>query len=196
MYKFTALFLTAIALLTGGCATTTKSRVTEIAHNPPPSERFADFNHFVILPIAMKAPYAGQEGNEAAKIKIQENLDLRLDSTLAAWNKLGATATTPHSLQIVPEITEIKFINGTARFWAGALAGSSMVVIKVRFIDAETSKLIAEPEFYSHAAAMAGAFSIGGADNAMLVRIANRVADYVTGNYEQAVGGATGAEVQ
>jgi hypothetical protein len=45
------------------------------------------------------------------------------------------------------------------------------------------------PEFYAHAAAMGGAFSVGGTDNAMLVRIANSLAVYVFSNYRQAVGG-------
>ena len=41
---------------------------------------------------------------------------------------------------------------------------------------------------------MGGAFSLGGADNAMLVRIANRLTDYLQANFSQAVGGPTGAE--
>jgi hypothetical protein len=40
---------------------------------------------------------------------------------------------------------------------------------------------------------MGGAFSIGGADNAMLYRIAEIINDYVVRNYENAVGGPTGA---
>ncbi len=54
--------------------------------------------------------------------------------------------------------------------------------------------MIAEPIFYARAAAMSGAYSLGGADNAMLVRIANRLSDYLLANYGQAVGGVTGAE--
>jgi hypothetical protein len=45
--------------------------------------------------------------------------------------------------------------------------------------------------FYARAAAMAGAFSFGVADNAMLTRIANRLSNYIQGNYPEAVGGPT-----
>ena len=75
------------------------------------------------------------------------------------------------------------------------MAGSSMVVIQVRIVEKETGRVIAQPEFYARAAAMAGAWSIGGADNAMLTRAANRVSDYVAANYDAAVGGVTGADV-
>ena len=122
-------------------------------------------------------------------------MDARLNAVITAWNLVGAEQA-PRTLLIEPTITEIKFINGTARFWAGALAGSSMVVVQTRITEKETGQLIAEPEFYARAAAMAGAWSIGGADNAMLTRIANRVADYVTANYDAAVGGVTGADVE
>lgn len=143
----------------------------------------------------MPAPFASQDANEAAKRKIQENVDARLVPLIAAWNRIGADQPA-RTLVVEPAITEIKFINGTARFWAGAMAGSSMVVIKTLFTEKETGRLVAEPEFYARAAAMAGAWSIGGADNAMLVRAANRVSDYVSGNYDAAIGGVTGADVQ
>jgi hypothetical protein len=187
--------IVALAVFSGGCATRVKSTVATTARNPAPSEKFSDFTRFELAPITMPAPYAGQEANEAAKKKIQENVDARLIPLIAAWNKLGADRPA-RTLVIEPAITEIKFINGTARFWAGAMAGSSMVVIKTRFTEKETGRLVAEPEFYAHAAAMAGAWSMGGADNAMLVRGANRLSDYVAGNYDAAVGGVTGADVQ
>ncbi len=184
-----------LGLAFGGCVTQVQSTVAQTARNPAPAERFSNFSRFEISPIALPAPYAGQEANEAALKKIQENLDARLNAVITAWNLVGAEQA-PRTLLIEPTITEIKFINGTARFWAGALAGSSMVVVQTRITEKETGQLIAEPEFYARAAAMAGAWSIGGADNAMLTRIANRVADYVTANYDAAVGGVTGADVE
>jgi len=189
-----AVLLLALGLAFGGCVTRVKSTVANTARNPAPAERFADFSRFELAPIALPAPYAGQDANEAAKKKIQENVDARLVALLASWNQVGASKPA-RTLVIEPTITEIKFINGTARFWAGAMAGSSMVVLEARITEKETGRVIARPEFYARAAAMAGAWSVGGADNAMLVRIANRLSDYVTANYPAAVGGVTGADV-
>jgi len=61
----------------------------------------------------------------------------------------------------------------------------------VRFSDADTGEEIADPEFYQHAAAMSGAWSMGGADNAMLARESTLIASYLSANYDQAVGGPT-----
>ena len=195
MKSLLAALILGLGLAFGGCATQVKSPVANTARNPAPSEKFSDFSRFELAPIAMPAPYAGQEANEAAKTKIQENVDARLLPLVAAWNKLGA-GKPARTLLIRPTITEIKFINGTARFWAGAMAGSSMVVVQARIVEKETGRVVAQPEFYAHAAAMAGAWSIGGADNAMLTRIANRLCDYIAANYDVAVGGVTGADVQ
>ena len=54
--------------------------------------------------------------------------------------------------------------------------------------------MLAQPEFFQRAAAMGGAWSIGGTDNGMLERIATIAQDYLVRNYDQAVGGPTGAE--
>jgi hypothetical protein len=51
--------------------------------------------------------------------------------------------------------------------------------------------VIAEPQFYQHANAMAGAMSIGGTDNAMLYRIGSLIGTYIETNYSDTVGGAT-----
>lgn len=190
-----AVFFVSLGVAFSGCATQVKSTVVNTARNPAPAEKFADFTRFELAPLAMPAPYAGQRANEAAKKKIQENVDLRLIPLIASWNRLGA-AKPARTLVIEPTITEIKFINGGVRFWTGAMAGSSMVVLDTRITEKETGRVIAKPEFYARAAAMAGAWSVGGADNAMLVRIANRLSDYLTVNYDAAVGGVTGADVE
>ena len=183
--------LCGLALLSGGCATNIK---TEVVQNPPPAEKFSGFARIELSKIALVAPYAGQEANEKALVKIQENVALKMTPALATWNAATAPRGVVRTLLIEPTVTEIKFINATARVWGGAMAGSSAVILRAKITEKETGKVIAEPHFYARAAAYSGAFSLGGADNAMLVRIANRLSDYLQGNYAQAVGGPTGAE--
>jgi hypothetical protein len=180
--------LLASLLVFQGCATTYVDPQSNM--NPPPTEAFSSFHHFKIVPIAMGEPYAGQTANERALVKIQENLDLRLNPVLTSWNAAGDPS--GRVLLIQPEIQDIKFISGGARFWAGAMAGSSAVVMRVKFIDEATGQEIAHPEFYQRAAAMGGAYSMGGTDNNMLIRIASLVSDYTVNNHPKAVGGPTG----
>ncbi len=158
--------------------------------NPPPAMPLNTFQRFEISPIAMDAPYAGQSANEAAKSSIQANLDLRAQPVLAEWNSkpAGADAKT---LKIEPTIRHIRFVSGGARFWGGAWAGGSAVLMTVKLTDASTGQVIAEPEFYQHANKMAGKWSFGATDKAMLVRVASMITDYLQKNYSAPVGGST-----
>jgi hypothetical protein len=158
--------------------------------NPPPAVPLETFQRFELQPIAMDAPYAGQGGNEAAKASIQANLDLRLQPVLAQWNATPA-GTDARTLRIEPTIRHIRYISGGARFWGGAFAGGSAVLLTVKLSDATTGEIIAEPEFYQHANKMGAAWSFGATDKAMLVRVASMISDYMQKNYQQAVGGST-----
>jgi hypothetical protein len=180
------------AVFMAGCATTYIK--PDAMTNPAPREKFAAFQHFEVQPIALARDYAANEANQKAHKKIQENLDLRLDPLIAAWNTAGAAVSPSRTLVIEPEIVQIKFINGSARVWAGAWAGSSAVIMRVTYRDKASGEVIAHPEFYQRAAAMGGAWSFGATDNNMLVRIAALVSDYTQKNYAEAIGGRTGAE--
>lgn len=189
--------LRAIALVlcvasTVGCAThyVDASSTT----NPPPVEQFSHFDRFEVEPITMGAPYAGQEANEAALKKIQENLDLRLAPVIANWNASESGNTPTRVLRIVPSIRDIRFISGASRVFGGVLAGRSAVVLDVEFIDVQSGATIASPEFYAHSNGWAGAYSFGVADNIMLIRPGTLITEYVEANYDALVGGRTGAE--
>lgn len=160
------------------------------ATNPPPAKPLDQFQRFEVRPITMDAPYSGQDANEVAKGSIQANLDERLGPVLADWNAKPAGAA-PHTLVIEPHIEHVKFISGGRRFWAGAFAGGSAVLMTVKFTDASTGEVVAQPEFYQHANKMGAAWSFGATDKAMLVRVAGMIANYVRNNYDTAVGGST-----
>lgn len=162
--------------------------------NPPPSTALQAFDHFELAPFAMGEPYAGQDANEEAKTRLQTNLDERLPPVLAEWNAKAAKNTPPRTLKIEPTIRHVKFISGKARFWAGAFAGGTAVLVTVKLSDAATGEVIAEPEFYQHANAMGAAWSYGATDKAMLIRTTDMITDYVKANYAAAVGGPTGKE--
>jgi hypothetical protein len=184
-------FLFIGALLLRGYASTSIP-VPDQLQNPAPTEKFSNFIHFEMTKINLLPPYAGQDGNEKALIKIQENVSEKMTPLLAEWNAKGGATAPVRTLLIEPTVTDLKFINGTARFWAGPLAGASAVILRVKITEKETGKVIASPVFYARAAAQGGAWSFGGTDNAMLVRIANRLTDYLAANYDSAAGGPTG----
>lgn len=182
--------LASVTLLSA-CATTNIN--PSAATNPPPSERFGSFNRFDVKPIQLSPAYSSDEANREATRIIQSQLDARLNPMVKSWNDAGRSGVKPRVLAIEPRVEQIKFLGAGARFWTGPLSGSSAVIMRVRYVDVATGKLVAEPEFYQHAAAMGGAWSVGATDQDMLKRIAELVSEYTARNYSKAIGGPTGA---
>ena len=181
----------ALVVVLGGCATThiNPTAVT----NPPPAERFASFSRFEVKRIQLSPAVSSDESSREAARIIQGHLDARLNAVVGNWNEASRKAARPRVLAIEPRIEQLKFLSAGTRFWAGAFSGSSAVIMKVRYVDAATGKIIAQPEFYQHAAAMGGAWSVGATDQDMLKRIADLIGEYTARNYSKAVGGPTGA---
>lgn len=72
------------------------------------------------------------------------------------------------------------------------MAGDGFIKVKLVVTEQPSGKVVAEPEFYRRASAMAGAWTMGAHDNAMLEKMASLVASYLAANYTEAVGGETG----
>lgn len=169
------------------CACVTHIR-PDVAGNPPPSEPFSHFQRFVLEPVQVSEAAAKET---AAIEKISQYMRLRPGATLANWSQRSPGG---RVLKVEPHIVQLKFVGGGARFFAGALAGSSAVLMQVKFTDVQTGRVIANPEFYQRANAHGGAWSLGGTDNGMLARIATVVDEYLQRNYQHAVGGPTGLD--
>lgn len=162
--------------------------------NPPPAEALAAFDRYELKPATLSDTYARHKANQEALASFQRNLDERVGAWVAERNAAPATHTSVRTLVIEPRIEKIRFISGGARFWAGAFAGSSRILVKMKLTDQATGQVIAEPEFYQHAKGMAGAWTFGAADNSMLVRSASLALDYLKDNQATAQGGRTGWE--
>jgi hypothetical protein len=186
MKKLTIL---AVLILLTGCATTDIK--PSALSNPPPSKSFNQYADYTLDPIILAPAYADYDANKAAAKKIQENLDMRVNALIAEWKKTPNASATG-TLEIRPTIKQVKFVNNTARFWSGKLAGSSAVVLILEIKEKETGAVIATPEFYNHA--MGNGFSLGYNDNMMLVHVTEQVETYLKDNYGATVGGPTETE--
>lgn len=185
MFRIRSLtFLACLLLAVTGCAT--RDMGPSSAQNPPPKQKFSSYTKFDLRPVQIMPPYDENGANQKAATKIEEHLRAKLLPRFVSWNKGSRT------LRIEPRIEKIKFIGGGARFMVGAMAGSSAVLMKVRYIDVATNTVIAEPEFYRVANAHQGGYSMGVSDNLMLNHIAAAVDEYTSRNYYDAVGGPTG----
>jgi hypothetical protein len=192
-----AVLITCLMLATGlasPSAAATEKYLPSVMPNPAPSEPLANFDRVEVTPVTLAAPFDKHNANIAARDKIQTHLDNRLSAWVLAMNTRAAKGAAPRVMVVEPVIEKIKFIGTGARIWAGALAGSSQVLMRVRLRDKETGAVVAEPQFYQRANAWGGAYSAGGTDRDMLSRITDLVAGYLGTNLETSVGGPTGGE--
>jgi hypothetical protein len=170
--------MTLCAMVTG-CAT----QMTRPASAPVASTvRLGTFKA-VELETATIAPAFAEAGpNKKAAKKINEHLIKNLSMVFPGLKTVDKSTASAGSKTLVirPVIKEIKFIGGAARFWIGAMAGSSAVLMEVDFIDMSSGTSVAKPEFFQSASAMSGGW--GKADNMMLKYIADDVSNYSSNN--------------
>ena len=172
---------TAVCLMTAGCATS----LTELTTEPdPPTETFGTFNAVELVTTAIAPAFAETDTNKKAASRIHEHLVEKLGAVFPNLTLVEDSAgiAETKTLVIRPVIKEIKFVGRAARFWVGALPGSSAVLMEVRFIDKQSGALVARPEFYRSAGAIRGALTVGATDNTMLAIVANDASTYAASN--------------
>ncbi len=162
--------------------------------NPAPASKLQGYAGYELKPVTLADESANRKNVDKVVAKVDENLRLSVDPILKDWNAAAASAGSKEKIVIAPHIVGVKKSSGATRFFAGALSGNSYIVMRVKITEQGSGKLIAEPEFYRRANAMAGAWTFGAHDNAMLQKIASLLANYLTANYNSAVGGETGWE--
>ncbi len=172
-------WLPLVVALLAGCAT----NLTRPAGPPQPTKvRFGEYQQVEMARVSLSERFADSGANQKALRKIDELLTRDMQMLFPKM-KIVATAAeftrgAPQTLLIEPHIKEIKFIGGMARFWAGAMAGSSAVLMQVIYRDSASGEVIADPEFYEQAGAYSGDWTIGGTDNQMLEEIVKEVTNY------------------
>ncbi len=181
IYKIFVLILTILLMI--GCAT----QISKPTREPLPSKvRFGEFTNIEMKAVGISETYAEAEANQKALRKIDEILfnDMRMlyPNLKRIENGEDFSKASDKTLQITPIIKEIKFVGGGARFWVGAMAGSSAVLMEAIFRDGSSSEIIADPEFIRVANAYSGGWSMGVTDNKMLEDIARDIVNYASVN--------------
>jgi hypothetical protein len=119
--------------------------------------------------------------HERVMTKLTTELRLRLDAPLQAWNEAGAQPGHEGSLAIEVVITDMKFVSGAKRAFAGGLAGSSHCAATAKLVDVAGNQVLFTREFSEFADRSSGAWTMGATDNLMLNRLAENVATWVIG---------------
>ena len=169
------------SLLVSGCAT----HIRQPQSQPRPStERFGTFDNVYYENVVIAPDFASSTPNQRAAKRINEELISGLNNVFPGMHVVDRAPQSASGKNVVirPQVIEIKFIGGAARFWVGAMAGSSAVLMRVDYIDMQSGNILANPEFYRAASAHRGGMSMGATDNVMLTMIAQDIITYTSSN--------------
>jgi hypothetical protein len=178
VHPFTAAVLGAGAIVLAGCVTNIKPQEEAVQ---PSKVRFGTFQQALLKPLdTIQASELDAEAARRIDVVLAECMQAALPQTRRAEGPVPAGSRS--TLVIEPVIVDAKKVTVGQRIMFGALAGSSAALMRVKFTDARTGEVVAEPTFYARAAAMAGAWSFGAHDNSMLSRLPQSACDYVRSN--------------
>ena len=110
--------------------------------NPPPAAALGGYRSYELKPLQVSDELKSTETGQKATAKIQEHIDARLKPVVEGWNKMAEGEANGKTLVFEPSVADLRFINGTKRFWAGALAGKSHVVMHVKVIEQPGDKVL------------------------------------------------------
>jgi hypothetical protein len=159
--------------------------------NPAPANKLQGYSGYELKALTVDATVGEKKNLDKVVAQIDQNLHQKLDPLLGNWNA-QPDATASQKLVIEPHLVEVHKPSGATRFFAGAMAGNGHIRVKVLITEQPSGKVVAEPQFYRHASAVASTWTMGAHDNAMLEKVAALVASYLSANYTEAVGGETG----
>jgi hypothetical protein len=83
------------------------------------------------------------------------------------------------ALLIKIKVIDMRIASFGARFWAGALAGSSYMNMRMQLMDAGTGTLVRDADFNSTNSAWAASWNFGSSDRSLPIDMAEIMADYL-----------------
>ena len=181
--KFKNIAFVLMTLLAAGCAT----HLSKPSKSPEPTLiKLGEFQSVEMKTVGISERFAGNAANQRALKKINEYLFRDMPMLFPGLKRIEKgeefSSSGARTLRITPYIKEVKFIGGGARFWAGAMAGSSAILMQTTYEDSSTGKTIGDPEFYRAPGAYSGAWTMGAMDNRMLEDISRDIIDYSSHN--------------
>jgi len=183
--KTLILSFSALLLVLTGCTSSPKQRnkiITESAALIQPTQmKLSKFSSYKMLPLkSVDAIKARKEKLRYADI-IEGKLQERVTPLLNQWSNQSSKS--GRKLIVEPELLSLRIVSGGARFWIGAMAGSSDVKLRMTLKDAKTGKVIGSPVISKQTGGMTGAWSMGTTDKNLVDYIVDISKQYLINNY-------------
>ncbi len=183
MKRLTTLVL---ALLLLGCAADPQKledvAKAEVERLPKPSVPLSSFSDYDLKPSLLSDAVKDSASRVAEAAILDQKIRDKVVPLFADWSSSGGSGRAG-TLIVQPEIVSLRIVSGGARFWAGALAGSSHIDLDLALIDGKTGAVIEKARIRKEASAMTGGWSIGKSDENLHDYVAHIVHRYLLVNY-------------
>jgi hypothetical protein len=124
----------------------------------------------------IEADYPGAVA-ECEKGAISELQSRRLFSTIA--KEETGVRYSPQTLLVQPKVNSLRIVSGAARFWGGALVGSSDMVVSLKMIDAASGMVVHEKVLSTANNPFAAAWTLGGSDRSLPSDMGKIISEYI-----------------
>jgi len=105
---------------------------------------------------------------------------LRLKNLFQKVEKEGAGARyDAQTLLVKPRVVSMRIVSGAARFWGGALAGTSDMVVELKMSDAVSGKIVHEKVLSTANNPFAAAWVWGSSDRSLPADMGKIIAEYI-----------------
>ncbi|MFH1132397.1 MAG: DUF4410 domain-containing protein [Pseudomonadota bacterium] len=128
------------------------------------------------------APEAGEADGVLAECRAGTIDFLREKKVFRSVGKDMAGTDANTTLFVDARIKDYRIVSGAARFWVGAWAGSSYMVLDVKLTNAATGAVVVQKTIDSHADAMGSAWTGGGTDRSLPRDVGGIIGEYVLDN--------------
>ena len=159
-----------------------KPKATTITE--PAKVKFSEFQAVELKPFGIVPEHADHKGNQKSAAVMDDLLQQELRILFPNLKVLGAgqdfSKPKERTLQIEPYISDIRKVSTGARVWAGAMAGSSYVVVQVTYRDSSTGEVIARPQFRRSVSGWTDAWGEQG--NQLRDQLCRDIANYTAAN--------------
>ncbi len=171
-------------LLVSGCVSgqkTSTSQEPAAAEQPPQVEKLSrNYAVVLVVPFTTAPEYARDYPDAAATM--QKSMMEALAAS-GAFKKVAllseAKSLRDNALIIRANITKMRIVSGSARFWGGAFAGSSGMEYDLTLVDGKTNQVVRTKKMSSWNNSWAAAWNFGASDRSLPDDMGKITASYI-----------------
>lgn len=158
-----------------------KQSAPEQEEAPAPVQKLAKkYDTILFAPFTIKEELAKDYPQAASELQHSAMTTLQMEKSFKKVDTASADAPTDGKMLVVKaNIIEMRIVSGAARFWGGAMAGSSGVELELRLVDGGTNKVVREEKISSWNNAWGASWTGGSTDNSLVDDMGKITAQYI-----------------